>query len=114
MAPTQIPPPPESWASARRVTNRIVRPLGRFLHVEAASGMVLLAAAVVALVWANSPGSASYEHFWHTPVTFGGIGSFTSSQPLHFWINDGLMTVFFFVVGLKIRREVYEGELSDQ
>ncbi len=113
MAPTQIPPPPESWASARRVTNRIVRPLERFLHVEAASGMVLLAAAVVALVWANSPWSASYEHFWHTPVTFG-IGSFTSSQPLHFWINDGLMTVFFFVVGLEIRRELYEGELSDR
>ena len=113
MAPTQIPPPPESWASARRVTNRIVRPLERFLHVESASGMVLLAAAVVALVWANSPWSASHEHFWHTPVTFG-IGSFTSSQPLQFWINDGLMTVFFFVVGLEIRREIYEGELSDR
>ena len=75
--------------------------------------MVLLAAAVVALVWANSPWAESYERFWHTAVTFG-IGPFTSSQSLHFWINDGLMTVFFFVVGLEIRREIYEGELSDR
>jgi NhaA family Na+:H+ antiporter len=91
---------------------RVLRPLERFLHVEAASGVLLLAAAVVALAWANSPWSESYEHLWHTPVTIG-FGRFVSTQSLHFWINEGLMTVFFFVVGLEIRRELHSGELSD-
>jgi len=111
MARTDIPPPPGTWKAARRLAERILRPLERFLHVEASSGLVLLGAALVALVWANSPWEASYDALWHTPITFGA-GRFTSSQPFHFWINDGLMTVFFFVVGLEIRREVHDGELS--
>jgi NhaA family Na+:H+ antiporter len=112
MARTEIPPPPGTWKAARRLAERILRPLERFLHVEASSGIVLLGAALVALVWANSPGAASYDALWHSPITFG-FGRFTSSQSLHFWINDGLMTVFFFVVGLEIRRELHDGELSD-
>ena len=53
----------------------------------------------------------TYEHFWHAPLTLG-IGDLVLSQPLHFWINDGLMTIFFLVVGLEIRREIYEGALA--
>jgi Na+:H+ antiporter, NhaA family len=76
---------------------RVFKPLERFLHVEAASGLVLLTAAVLALLWANSP--------W-------GSTNLIVTVPLHFWINDGLMTIFFLVVGLEIRRELHEGTLS--
>jgi Na+:H+ antiporter, NhaA family len=103
---------PETWEPARRVAEKILAPLERFLHVEAASGIVLLVVALVALAWANSPWSSSYEGLWHTPVTVG-VGSHVFTQTLHFWINDGLMAIFFFVVGLEIRREIYEGELAD-
>lgn len=84
----------------------------RFLHIEAVSGAVLLAAAVVALAWANSPFSQSYHDLWHAAVGFT-FGPYSVTQSLHFWINDGLMTVFFLVVGMEIRREMHEGALSD-
>jgi NhaA family Na+:H+ antiporter len=103
---------PETWKPARLAAERVLRPIERFVRVEASSGILLLFAAVVALVWANSPWGASYEHLWHTPITLG-IGPWVSDQSLHFWINDGLMTVFFLVVGLEIRREIHEGELSE-
>jgi NhaA family Na+:H+ antiporter len=106
------PVAPETWEPARRVAEKILRPLERFLHVEAASGIVLLVAALVALVWANSPWSSSYEALWHMPITLGA-GSLVFTQTLHFWVNDGLMAIFFFVVGLEIRREIHEGELAD-
>jgi len=69
-----------------------------FLRVEAASGIVLLAAAAVALLWANSPASHLYQSLW---------------EPLRFWVNDGLMTLFFLLVGLELRRELHEGALAD-
>ncbi|WP_437338593.1 Na+/H+ antiporter NhaA [Sorangium sp. So ce394] len=103
---------PGTWAPARRIAERVLGPIERFLHVEAASGIVLLVASVVALAWANSPWGDAYEHLWHLPITIGA-GSLVFTQPLHFWINEGLMTIFFFVVGLEIRREIHEGELSD-
>ncbi len=93
------------------VADKLFNALERFLHVEAVSGVVLLVAAAIALIWANSPAGDSYTHFWHTPVSFG-FGEHVVSQSLHFWINDGLMTIFFLVVGLEIRREIYEGALS--
>ena len=65
----------------------------------------------VALVWANSAGRASYQALWHTPIGISHRG-WSFERALHFWINDGLMTVFFFVVGLEIRREIFEGELA--
>ncbi|MBN8830654.1 MAG: Na+/H+ antiporter NhaA, partial [Sphingomonadales bacterium] len=86
--------------------------LEHFLHIEAVSGIVLLAAAAIALIWANSPLVGSYHALWHLPLSIG-LGSFSFSQSLHFWINDGLMTVFFLVVGMEIRREMHEGALSD-
>lgn len=104
--------PPESWESAVHAAQAIVRPLERFLHVEAASGILLLIAAAIAMIWANSPWHDSYHALWHTKVALG-IGSYNFTHDLHFWINDGLMVIFFFVVGLEIRREIHSGELSD-
>jgi NhaA family Na+:H+ antiporter len=93
------------------MADRVFSTLERFLHIEALSGIVLLIAAAAALAWANSSAADSYEQLWHAPLMFG-IGSFTVSQSLHFWINDALMTVFFLVVGMEIRREMHEGALS--
>lgn len=98
-------------AAPQIVAERFFAALERFLHIEAISGIVLLLAAAVALIWANSPFAASYEHVWHTPVGVS-VGTATISHSLHFWINDGLMTVFFLVVGMEIRREIHEGALS--
>jgi len=82
------------------------------MHVQAGSGIALLVAATIALVWANSPYGESYEALWHTPFRIG-IGQWTIEESLHFWINDFLMAIFFFVVGLEIKREIVEGALSD-
>ena len=102
--------PPETWAPVRRAAAAITSPIQRILAIEAASGIVLLAATVAALVWANV-WTTSYEALWHTPIG-GRIGPWTVERPLHFWVNDGLMTVFFLVVGLEIRRDIFEGELA--
>jgi Na+/H+ antiporter NhaA len=102
--------PHRPWVAAP-VGEKLFTALERFLHIEAAGGIVLLLAAALALAWANSPWAASYDAIWHAPVTLG-IGTFISIQSLHFWINDGLMTIFFLVVGLEIRREIHEGALS--
>lgn len=113
VAPQKIEqPPPETWAPARQAAMALVRPIERFLSIQAASGIILMVAAVVAMVWANSPWKESYHHLWHTPIVLG-VGDMVFRQTLHFWINDGLMVIFFFVVGLEIRREMYQGELSE-
>lgn len=104
--------PPEAWGALRRLMRRAGRPLDRFLGIEAASGLLLLGAAVLALLWANSPWAESYARFWHTPVGVRG-GSFVFERSLEWVVNDGLMVIFFFVVGLEIRREIHSGELSD-
>jgi NhaA family Na+:H+ antiporter len=83
--------------------------LAEFLHDEAAGGIVLLIAAVVALVWANSPARDAYFSLWSTHVDIAGI-----DEDLQHWVNDGLMALFFFVVGLEIKRELSGGELSDR
>ena len=75
-----------------------MRPLVRFLHIEAAGGIILLACTVLALIVANSPWSAWFAEIWQMRVGFT-VGSFELYKPLILWINDGLMTVFFFVVG---------------
>jgi NhaA family Na+:H+ antiporter len=76
-----------------------------------ASGAILIAAAAVALVWANTPWASTYEHFWSTPVALS-IGSWVARATFHQLVNDGLMTIFFFEVGLEIREELHDGELS--
>jgi NhaA family Na+:H+ antiporter len=107
------PPLRDSWlASDRPLPRRLARPLRTFLGTEAAGGIVLLAAAIVALVWANSPFQESYETLWHTELRFA-LGSFEIAEDLRHWVNDALMALFFFVVGLEIKRELVGGELSD-
>jgi NhaA family Na+:H+ antiporter len=90
---------------------RALRPFQRFARTESSGGIVLLACTVLALAWANSPWAEGYRHLWETPLTVGVPGrSLTLS--LHHWINDGLMAVFFFLVGLEIKREMRVGELA--
>lgn len=104
--------PRQDLPRAQLLAERAFATLERFLHIEAASGVVLLIAAAVALIWANSTFANSYHTLWHLPITLG-IGNLTFSQSLHFIINDGLMTIFFLVVGMEIRREIHEGALSN-
>jgi NhaA family Na+:H+ antiporter len=110
--PPDRPDPPGAWPAARATARRLLSPVDRFLSVEASSGIVLLAAALVALVWANSPWRWAYQGLLHTPIGLrvGGLGF---ERDVHFWVNDGLMVVFFFVVGLEIKRELHAGELSE-
>jgi NhaA family Na+:H+ antiporter len=83
----------------------------RFLQLESSSGILLLAALCIALAWANSPWSAGYFHILEFPLGIR-VGGFAFAKPVHYWINDGLMTLFFFVVGLEIKREMVSGELA--
>lgn len=104
--------PPGASQTARKLAARFVRPIEAFLHVEASSGVVLLVMAAVAMVIANSAWAGGFHHLLELPIGLT-FGSFKFEHALHFWINDGLMTIFFFVVGLEIRREIHEGELSN-
>lgn len=104
--------PPEAWSPLLRAARIATRPLERFLAIEAASGVLLLCAASVALCCANSSWAAVYFELWHTPLAVR-IGSFTFERTLEWLVNDGLMVIFFFVVGLEIRREIHQGELSE-
>lgn len=90
---------------------RIVAPFQRFIHLEYTSGIVLLFSVIAALIWANSAYADAYHHLWHTEFSIG-TESFNLNYPLHIWINDGLMAVFFFLIGLELKREFIEGELS--
>ncbi|MBL4636678.1 MAG: Na+/H+ antiporter NhaA [Kofleriaceae bacterium] len=104
--------PPEASPRARRIALKLLRPVEKFLHVQTSSGILLLLIAVVALIWANSPWASSYEELLHTPISLG-FGEHFFARSLHFWINDILMVVFFFLVGLEVRREIFQGELSE-
>jgi NhaA family Na+:H+ antiporter len=89
----------------------LTSPFVRFAKMEASSGLLLLTGTIAALIWANSPWEQSYHAIWHTQVSIG-FGRLALSESRHEWINDGLMSVFFFLVGLEIKREVLIGELS--
>ena len=94
-----------------RPVERLVRPFQRFADRSSSRGLVLIAAAVVALAWANSPWGGSYFALWDTKLTIG-VGELSLSKDLTHWVNDGLMAAFFLVVGLEIKREIFVGELS--
>jgi len=98
-------------AEPDRPIDWLLMPFHEFAKAEASGGIVLLACTTIALIWANSPWHASYHDLWHTKVTIG-FGSYTISESLAHWVNDGLMAIFFFVVGLEIKREMLVGELA--
>ena len=90
----------------------MVEPLREFLQAESAGGVVLLVAAVLALVWANSPASGAYQALWAAELSLG-TGPLAPSHDLRGWVNDGLMVLFFFIIGLEIKRELVTGELQE-
>lgn len=90
---------------------KLLKPVNKFIHQEFTGGIVLFVSVIIAIVWANSAWHESYHHLWETKfsLNFAGYGL---NQPLHIWINDGLMALFFFVIGLELKREFMAGELS--
>ncbi len=102
------------WAhSDRLVPRRVVRPLQEFLQASTSGGVLLVFAAIIALVWANSPVADSYVRFWRMKISIS-VADRTLSESLRYWVNDGLMALFFLVVGLEIKRELLVGELRDR
>ena len=109
--PTGHPPLEGSWsAGGSRVARRLAMPLREFLDTEVAGGLVLLAATAIALVWANSPWQDAYQTLWSTELAVE-VGRWSLALDLRHWVNEGLMALFFFVVGLEIKRELVAGEL---
>ncbi len=109
--PTGHPPLEGSWsAGSGRVARRLAVPLREFLDTEVAGGLVLLAATAIALAWANSPWQDAYQALWSTQPAIE-IGRWALALDLRHWVSDGLMALFFFVVGLEIKRELVAGEL---
>ncbi len=107
----KLPDPPPSVMLPRAPIQRVTRPFRRFLEIESASGVLLGLCAVVAMVIANSSVGHDFHDFWETHFRIS-LGRFSLDESLHFWVNDALMTLFFFVVGLEIKRELVAGELS--
>ena len=89
-------------------TRALVLPIQEFIHIQGISSVLLLGAAITALVWANSPWRESYHHVWELELTLSRL-----QLPVHAWINDALMAIFFFLVGMEIKHEIVHGELSD-
>lgn len=102
----------EYVAPWERAFDRVLSPLDEFIHRQTTSGILLMLCAVVALYIANSQWNEAYHHLLEMPFTVG-IEGFQLSKSLHHWINDGLMALFFFVVGLELKREILVGELAD-
>ncbi len=98
----------------RTPIDRLVKPFLDFARFEASSGLLLVVCTLVAMIWANSDGAATYFALWEKHLTVGIDGAFELSKTLHHWINDGLMALFFFQVGLEIKRELLAGELASR
>lgn len=94
----------------KKVVHALASPAQNFIRIEASSGIVLIAAATIAFAWANSPWAASYHAMQEAQVTVG-VGPWGIEKTLHHWVNDFLMALFFFLVGLEIKREILVGEL---
>ena len=103
---------PTYLRSDRPLARLVARPLREFLHIETSGSVVLLAAAAIALLWANSPWASSYDSFWHAEIALD-IGPWHLEETLQHWVNDALMVIFFFVVGLEIKYEIVHGDLRD-
>ena len=105
-------PPPGTWGPLVSIADRAGRPVRKIAAFEAAPGLLLIAAAGLALLWANSSLSDSYRALWHAQVGVR-LGSFLFERSLEWVVNDILMAIFFFVVGIEIRKELYDGQLSE-
>jgi len=104
--------PLDQVARERKVIiEKLIHPFERLVRTRPISGILLFASVLIALVWANSGFKDSYHHLWETPFAIS-IGDYTLSRTLHHWVNEGLMSIFFFLIGLEIKREVILGELS--
>ncbi len=100
------------YAPWEKTFERIATPFEHFLHAQTTTGIILMFMTVLALVLANTPLTHEYAHFFHTKVNLE-VGSWQLSHTIHHWINDGLMAIFFFLIGLEIKREILVGELSN-
>ncbi|HIP46442.1 MAG TPA: Na+/H+ antiporter NhaA [Campylobacterales bacterium] len=100
------------YAPWERTFKKVSMPFEHFLHAQTTTGMVLMFMTVLALILANTPFAETYAHFFHTKVDLT-VGSWELSHTIHHWINDGLMAIFFFIIGLEIKREILVGELSN-
>jgi Na+:H+ antiporter, NhaA family len=109
-----MPIPPRTYGALQikiresLLTRTVVLPIQRFIHVQGISSFLLLAAAIAALAWANSPWRDSYHHVWEIELTLSKL-----RLPVHIWINDALMAIFFFLVGMEIKHEIKHGALAD-
>lgn len=100
------------YAPWEKAFDKIATPFEHFLHAQTTTGLVLMCTTVLALILANSALADAYAHIFHTIVNIE-VGSWGLSHTIHHWINDGLMAIFFFIIGLEIKREILSGELSD-
>ncbi len=100
------------YAPWEKAFKKVSTPFEHFLHAQTTTGMVLMFMTIFALILANSPLAETYAHFFHTKVDLN-VGSWELSHTIHHWINDGLMAIFFFIIGLEIKREILVGELSN-
>ncbi|HOY86492.1 MAG: Na+/H+ antiporter NhaA [Methylotenera sp.] len=100
------------YAPWERAFKRVLTPFEEFIHHQTTSGLLLMGAAIIALFLANGSLAEAYQHFIHTPVKVA-IGDWGIDMSLHHWVNDALMALFFFVVGMELKREIMAGELSD-
>jgi len=100
------------YAPWEKAFKKVSTPLEHFIHAQTTTGIILMFMTVLALVLANSALTQDYADFFHTEVEFV-VGSWHLEHTIHHWINDGLMTIFFFIIGLEIKREILVGELSN-
>ncbi|MDP2089839.1 MAG: Na+/H+ antiporter NhaA [Flavobacteriaceae bacterium] len=96
---------------SKKIKNIVITPFEKFLKIESLSGLLLFGATIIALIWANSAYGNLYQELWNYNLEFK-IQDFNLSKPLILWINDGLMAIFFFLIGLEIKREILVGEIN--
>jgi len=99
------------YAPWEKAFQKVATPFEHFIHAQTTTGLMLMLMTIVALILANSPLSETYSHFFHTYIEFN-VGSWELKHTLHHWINDCLMAIFFFIIGLEIKREITVGELA--
>ncbi len=102
----------ENPKKSRPLKKLIIDPFNDFVQLESSSGIILFAATIIVLIWANSPFGYVYELLWTDEIGFTIEHIISLHKPLILWINDGLMAIFFFLIGLEIKRELFIGELN--